>query len=145
MCKKAWCPCKVVVLLIWSKTIAFCHSLLKLSFTGSDGEINYGAFYTEGRRSILLPGRYKKVDHPSTMYFFVFGLHAKGCTCPLSARKILVLIGTNETKMAASSLLTPVKRAEGPKLHFCFCRPPFLISLSNLLYLGTTRKFLHVK
>ena len=47
--------------------------------------------------------------------------------------------------LKGSSLLTPVKRAEGPKLHFCFCRPPFLISLSNLLYLGTTRKLLHAK
>ena len=144
MCKKAWCPCKVVVLLIWSKTIAFCHSLLKLSFTGSDGEISYGAFYTEGRRSILLPGRYKKVDHPSTMCF-LYSIYMQRVVLVLSARKILVLIGTNETKMAASSLLTPVKRAKGPKLHFCFCRPPFLISLSNLLYLGTTRKFLRVK
>ena len=24
-------------------------------------------------------------------------------------------------------ILTPVKRPEGPKLHFCFCRPLFLI------------------
>ena len=42
-------------------------------------------------------------------------------------------------------LLTPVKRAERPKLCVCFCRPPFLIP-SQIFYVWVPHgpKFLHV-
>ena len=38
---------------------------------------------------------------------------------------------------AERKLLTPVKRAEGPKLYVCFCRPPFLIP-SQTFYIWVT-------
>ena len=46
---------------------------------------------------------------------------------------------------AERKLLTPVKRAEEPKLYVCFCRPPFLI-LSRAFYIWVPHgpKFLHV-
>ena len=46
---------------------------------------------------------------------------------------------------AERKLLMPVKRAEGPKLYVCFCRPPFLIP-SQTFYIWVTHgpKFLHV-
>ena len=46
---------------------------------------------------------------------------------------------------AERKLLTPVKRAEGPKLYVCFCRPPILIP-SQIFYIWVPPgpKFLHV-
>ena len=42
-------------------------------------------------------------------------------------------------------LLTPVKRAEGPKLCVRFCRPPFLIpSQTGYIWVPLGPKFLHV-
>ena len=46
---------------------------------------------------------------------------------------------------AERKLLTPVKRAEGPKLNVCFCHPPFLIpSQTFYIWVPHGPKFLHV-
>ena len=55
--------------------------------------------------------------------------------------RLALLRADNCDNTAERSLLTPIKRAEGPKLHFCYFRPPSLIPSNPLPGSHTDRNF----